>query len=46
MFVSRIRHISGIPDTTTGLYNIEIECDGLDEPFGATVTGALLFGTG
>jgi len=37
-FVSRIRHISGIPDTMTGLYNIEIECDGLDEPFGATVT--------
>lgn len=38
IFDAGIRHIADMPDSVTGLYNIEIECDELEEPFGATVT--------
>lgn len=37
IFESKIKHIADVPETTTGLYNIEVACDELDEPFGASV---------
>ena len=44
-FESKIKRISDVPDATTGLYNIEIVCNGLDEPFGASVTVHFSLGT-
>ncbi|HEY8422769.1 MAG TPA: efflux RND transporter periplasmic adaptor subunit [Thermoclostridium sp.] len=44
-FQSKIKRISDVPDTTTGLYNIEIACDELDEPFGASVKVHFSLGT-
>lgn len=38
IYESKIKHIADLPDTTTGLYNIEISCNELDEPLGSTVT--------
>jgi multidrug efflux pump subunit AcrA (membrane-fusion protein) len=41
---SGIIRISEIPDTLTGLYNVEIKADGMDVPFGASVTVSFLYG--
>ena len=41
---SGVIRISEIPDTLTGLYNIEVKADEIDIPFGASVTVSFLYG--
>ncbi|AGC68020.1 efflux transporter, RND family, MFP subunit [Thermoclostridium stercorarium subsp. stercorarium DSM 8532] len=44
-FEAKIKNIAVLPDSSTGLYNIEIECgEPVDEPFGSTVTVNFLVG--